>query len=116
MIPGTIKFEVRSVQRPYDGDARLSKQAPFSARLSNNQKKAYLIEVGYGTPSQTRYLQLDTGSSDMWVHASGYFVYDLTHNQIGIAPAVFNTTDIDIFAIPEAGIPPNLKGIGKTDT
>jgi hypothetical protein len=49
----------------------LSKRNKFLvAKLQNDLKElAYMIKVAVGTPPQTTYLQIDTGSSDTWVFA-----------------------------------------------
>jgi hypothetical protein len=48
----------------------LSKRNKYpTAKLQNLGKMEYMIKVEIGTPPQTTYLQLDTGSSDTWVLA-----------------------------------------------
>lgn len=51
------------------------------------QDTAYLAAVGVGTPAQAFELQVDTGSSNLWVAGEGAFGNDLQTQHSTFAPA-----------------------------
>lgn len=65
---GVIQWDIRKYQRPRDL-SRLGKRAStFEEVISNEQARGgYFATCKLGTPGQDVTLQLDTGSSDIWV-------------------------------------------------
>ncbi|KAK9319266.1 aspartic peptidase domain-containing protein [Lipomyces orientalis] len=64
---GMLQLDVERVKRSNVG---LSRRDTVSVGLENYEDVAYLATIGLGSPSQTLKVQLDTGSSDLWVQAS----------------------------------------------
>ncbi|KAK9235965.1 aspartic peptidase domain-containing protein [Lipomyces kononenkoae] len=64
---GMLQLGVERVKRSEAGPVRRD-VVPVS--LDNYQDVAYIASIRLGTPAQTLQVQLDTGSSDLWVQAS----------------------------------------------
>ncbi|KAK9372033.1 aspartic peptidase domain-containing protein [Lipomyces chichibuensis] len=64
---GLLQLGVERVKR---SDANLMRRDLVPVKLDNYFGVAYIATISVGTPAQTVKLQLDTGSSDLWVQAS----------------------------------------------
>jgi hypothetical protein len=72
--PGVVglKFKKREITNPHDPALRLRRrQGTAEATIYNAQGNLlYLVNTTVGTPPQSIELQLDTGSSDIWIPTS----------------------------------------------
>ncbi|KAK9243569.1 aspartic peptidase domain-containing protein [Lipomyces tetrasporus] len=64
---GILQLDVERVKRSNVG---LTRRDTVPVGLDNYEDVAYMATIGLGSPSQTLKVQLDTGSSDLWVQAS----------------------------------------------
>lgn len=62
-----VAFDIQGIH-PAEAVARRVKRASINAPLSNFIE-LYTINATIGTPPQLVFLQLDTGSTDLWVDA-----------------------------------------------
>uniref|UniRef100_A0A060T939 ARAD1D15730p n=1 Tax=Blastobotrys adeninivorans TaxID=409370 RepID=A0A060T939_BLAAD len=53
------------------GDSQLRKRDAYELQLANTQGAEYFVNISVGSPAQELTLQIDTGSSDLWVMSSG---------------------------------------------
>ena len=67
--PKVVSYEFTKVSRP---NKRLRKRADGSVnvQLYNDAPQMYQVNITVGTPGQDLIVQLDTGSSDLWIPAS----------------------------------------------
>lgn len=65
---GVVQWDIQKTQRPHDL-RRLGKRASTFEEIISNQEArgGYFATCSIGTPGQNVTLQLDTGSSDIWV-------------------------------------------------
>lgn len=67
--PRVVAYDFQKVSRPV---RRLRKRAgdPVNVQLFNDAQNMYQINITLGSPGQDFIVQLDTGSSDLWVPSS----------------------------------------------
>lgn len=66
--PRVVAYDFHKVYRPVK---RLRKRAGKSldVQLYNDNQAMYQVNITLGSPGQTQVVQLDTGSSDLWIPA-----------------------------------------------
>jgi hypothetical protein len=75
-IPSIVKLPVRRRQNPEAAEARRLKKRDssvsdtYTTSLKRYDALEYFVDVSIGTPPQTITVQIDTGSSDLWVFDS----------------------------------------------
>ncbi|KAJ6024515.1 hypothetical protein N7540_005312 [Penicillium herquei] len=69
-VPAVVGFDIKrkDIPNPIARDQARRKRADTVSVTLQNEEYIYLCNVTLGTPEQTIYLVLDTGSSDLWVN------------------------------------------------
>jgi len=71
MADKVLRMDIQRPERSIMDSRRLRPRNTVLALLANNQRQGgYFAKVAIGNPSQSLSLQLDTGSSDVWVPSS----------------------------------------------
>ncbi|KAJ5715057.1 uncharacterized protein N7483_012238 [Penicillium malachiteum] len=69
-VPAVVGFDIKrkDIPNPIARDQARRKRADTVSVTLQNEEYIYLCNVTLGSPGQTLYLVLDTGSSDLWVN------------------------------------------------
>lgn len=65
--PKVLGYDFAKVKRKIPSQTLERRDGGVSANLVNDDKVEYLVNISIGTPPQPMSVQLDTGSSDLWV-------------------------------------------------
>jgi len=70
--PGVVLWDIHKEKKPQDLSRFRKRASTYEEIISNEQMRGgYFATCRLGTPAQNLTLQLDTGSSDIWVPDSG---------------------------------------------
>ncbi|CAK7197392.1 hypothetical protein SEUCBS139899_000038 [Sporothrix eucalyptigena] len=96
---GVVQFDVGRRQ-PHPRLSRRATANTDSTTINNDLSEGgYFATCKIGTPEQTLTLQLDTGSSDIWVPSSSASVCESSRNSDGCSLGSFNSDDSSTFVI-----------------
>lgn len=71
-VRGVIQLDIQKRQRPQDVTGPGKRASTYEEVITNERARGgYFATCRLGTPGQNLTLQLDTGSSDIWVPDSG---------------------------------------------
>lgn len=95
--PGVVQFDVARRQ-PHP--RLLRRSSTVATDISNDLTQGgYFIKCDVGTPAQTLTLQLDTGSSDIWVPASSASVCESSKSSDGCTLGSFDSSSSSTFVV-----------------